>query len=92
MEKHIEQKTYLRSWEKNMDINHYDIILTKSAKEDLTEHEEIVLSFGYDYEVTIQPQHKLEKCSGDLKIIKENAVVFIDCAEVKYMIIHRRFL
>jgi len=29
------QKVYLRDWEKNMDINTYEIILTEVAKEEL---------------------------------------------------------
>ena len=33
----MKQMLFLRSWEKNMPISHYKVILTDSAKEDLNE-------------------------------------------------------
>ena len=65
------------------------------AHSNLSDDEEIVLKYdGGDGATTILHDDKLEKQNGDLKIIRNrlNCAVIVDCAEVKYMIIHERWL
>lgn len=65
------------------------------AYSELSDDEEIILKYdGGDGETRILSDDKLEKMNGDLKIsrTKPKCAVIVDCAEVKYMTISRRWL
>ena len=60
---------------------------------ELKDNQEIRLCYDGNNVTHITSEDNLGKQSGDLKINRPNGTtVFVDCAEVKYMIIGRRFI
>jgi len=60
----------------------------------LADDEEIQLIYGGDNITRIWKDDQLEKCRGDLKITRDNpkCTLIVDCAEVKYLIVTKRWL